>query len=61
MPRMSPETQRELGWTDEQVDFDEFLQETEHTPRGKELMKKMGPRLKRGHAAVEGLKRAKSK
>jgi len=41
MPRMSKETQKLHGLTDQQVDFDEFLQESD-SPRGRQLQQQHG-------------------
>ncbi len=55
MPRMGLETQRELGLTDSQVDFDEMLQLDESDPRHRELKKKLGAK-KISKKALERLK-----
>ena len=41
MPRMSKAMQKELGFTDQQADFDEFLQEP-NTPRARSLQQQHG-------------------
>jgi len=66
---MSPETQKNLGLNDEQVDFDEFLQRDAGEARDQELSDKLNIRQVQGntyktrhatgHRAVAGLKKAK--
>lgn len=51
---MSIETQQKLGLTDEQVDFDEFLQDDQPKARQDFLKKK----LNLHEASIEGLRKA---